>query len=209
MRSKPITTMNIEPAALWHLKHCYNPAQLTDEVAADSLYRACGVAVPFTQGVSPMPGTDTLPLYRASVHVPGNLLNLYMERHFPEEVDAMLNRLAADLAVDAWLGALDVIGTEGQNIIVDRSGRPWRVDNGHALRWRGKTGRKSAAEWTPDAREDLAKLRRLYAFAFSERRAPAAAVAARAAAIPPEIARYAPLECRELLLARRLSLMEG
>ncbi len=63
------------------------------------------------------------------------------------EREAMRAKLRAGLDVDAMLGNWDVIGMGGDNILVDKDGEPWRIDNGGALGFRAQGARKADADW--------------------------------------------------------------
>ena len=63
------------------------------------------------------------------------------------EREALRAKLRAGLDVDAMLGNWDVIGMGGDNILVDKDGEPWRIDNGGALGFRAQGARKADADW--------------------------------------------------------------
>lgn len=63
----------------------------------------------------------------------------------------MADRLAEGADVDAMLGNWDVIGMAADNILVDKDGKPWRIDNGGSLSFRAQGGKKKGwAEGWPD-----------------------------------------------------------
>lgn len=66
--------------------------------------------------------------------------------------------LQAHFVVDALLGAWDVIGAVGENIIVDEQGGPWRIDNGCGLDRRARGGIKTAEQFG-DSVTELATMR--------------------------------------------------
>ena len=63
------------------------------------------------------------------------------------ERETLRAKLRAGLDVDAMLGNWDVIGMGGDNILVDKDGEPWRIDNGGALGFRAQGARKADADW--------------------------------------------------------------
>lgn len=58
----------------------------------------------------------------------------------------MADSLAEGADVDAMLGNWDVIGMAADNILVDKDGKPWRIDNGGSLSFRAQGGKKKG--WT-------------------------------------------------------------
>lgn len=96
------------------------------EVVADNFYRAMGVPVPpsrfYTKGKR---------RGRVSEFVDGSQrLFDWMRTASPEEKEAMRRKIARHVHVDCLLGNADL---HGANIVVDRHGTPYRVDNGMAF----------------------------------------------------------------------------
>ena len=96
------------------------------EVVADNFYRAMGVPVPpsrlYTKGKR---------RGRVSEFVEGSQrLWDWMRTASPEEKEAMRRKISRDVHVDCLLGNADL---HGANIVVDRHGTPYRVDNGMAF----------------------------------------------------------------------------
>jgi HK97 family phage portal protein len=109
-----------------------SPDHLRSEVAANSIYAAAGVPVPAHRldetGKSPVQITE---------YVPGRTLAQLKGKEF----EAAAGKLAENFAADALVANWDVIGLVRDNIIVDGSGTPLRIDNGGSLTYRaqGKT----------------------------------------------------------------------
>ena len=63
-----------------------------------------------------------------------------------EQIDALKAALGEHFHADVLLGNWDVIGFAKDNVLVDASGVPWRIDNGGSLRFRAMGGAKNA-DW--------------------------------------------------------------
>lgn len=117
-------------------------AHLREEAAADALYRAMGVPVPeakvYEEGKRPV---------KIARFIEGQTLDKYLKAATPEQREATLGKLREHFAADAVLGNWDVAGLTADNIVVDKAGTPWRIDNGGALRFRAQGTAKSADQW--------------------------------------------------------------
>ena len=124
------------------LKRGNSPAHIREEFAADQIYRALGVAVPdarlFEEGGNPA---------KLAEFVPGQTLAQFLKSADAGQKAATLAKLQEHFAADALLGNWDVAGLSLDNILVDESGKPWRIDNGGSLRFRAQGTEKTAAEW--------------------------------------------------------------
>jgi hypothetical protein len=123
-----------------------NAGQIKDEVTADNIYRAIGVAVPESRIHNTADGPVKLAKF-----VKGKQLSEFEDNSLGEMFGEKNERGAADaelrkhFAADALLGNWDVIGKGGDNVIVGADGKVYRVDNGGALRYRAMGGEKGKA----------------------------------------------------------------
>lgn len=126
-------------------------AHLRSEFAADRLYEAAGVAVPEGK------------LYELDDGRTAKLTRFIEGRSLGDltgaEREAARKELRQGLAMDAILGNWDVVGLAGDNVLVDASGKVWRIDNGGSLAYRAQGARKSGQEWN-DYPTELWSLRR-------------------------------------------------
>ena len=116
---------------------------LVSEQAADEAYRAAGIRVP-PQRTLIAPGGRR---YKVAELIEGQELAAWWAKASKAEQDAMRDKLIAGLDVDAMLGNWDVIGMAADNILVDKDGNPWRIDNGGSLSFRAQGARKADADW--------------------------------------------------------------
>jgi hypothetical protein len=123
------------------LKHGQSAAHVREEFAAGELYRAMGVPVPearLYEGAKPA---------LVSKHVAGIPLNKYLKEASSGERETVIGKVREHFAADALVGNWDVAGLELDNILVDAAGKPWRIDNGGALRFRAQGAAKTADQW--------------------------------------------------------------
>ncbi len=126
---------------LYVRKEGNSPEHVREEFTADQLYRAAGVPVPAARlydGAKPV---------KLAEFVAGETLQQYLAQASPARRDAVIGKLREHFAVDALLGNWDVTGTGLDNVLVDKSGTPWRIDNGGSLRFRAQGTAKTAKEW--------------------------------------------------------------
>ena len=121
-----------------------------EEVAADSIYEALGLRVPRATLIE----TSSGPVKMAEF-VDGKPLSAVLKT---KSAEAVLNKIREGFVADALLGNWDVAGLDFDNIIVDASGNPWRIDNGGSLRFRAQGKAKTPAEWG-DVVNELKSLR--------------------------------------------------
>ena len=126
---------DIDTGKKYVLKHGASEAHVINEQRANELYRALGVPVP----KSWIKKTDD-GIVMISEFVEGKTLNQLSKA----EQAAAEELLRKHFAADALLGNWDVIGLSKDNIVVDKNGVPWRVDNGGALAYRAKGSPKGA-----------------------------------------------------------------
>lgn len=124
------------------------PEHLRSEYYADAAYRAAGVRVPLARLYETASGPVKLAEYKT-----GTSLKSWLAAAKPGDRDRMLSELQKGLHVDAVLGNWDVIGMDGDNVLVDERGAPWRIDNGGALSFRAMGSRKTADEWNAYPKE--------------------------------------------------------
>ena len=121
------------------LKRGANAGHLREEFAADRAYRALGVDVPDARLYETATGPAKLAEF-----IDGRPLSALQG----QELAAARARLREHFAADSLLGNWDVVGLSGDNVLVGRDGRVWRIDNGGALRYRAMGDPKGAA-WNP------------------------------------------------------------
>jgi len=119
-----------EDGNLWVKKSGASAGHIQAEQQADDVYRAAGIAVPPSRLYD---GTTKL-----SAFVEGISLQQY-EQSVDSKTAADLHRqIAEGFHMDALLGNRDVIGETRDNILVDKDGRAWRIDNGSSFEFRAQ-----------------------------------------------------------------------
>lgn len=124
--------------ALFVRKRGNSPEHVREEAAADAAYQALGVPVPEFR-LYETPGGPV----KLARHIEGTELG----KLTGEARRAAEARLREHFATDALLGNWDVVGMGVDNVLVDRHGVPWRIDNGGALRFRAQGAMKTADQW--------------------------------------------------------------
>lgn len=124
---------------------------IRNEQAADDFYRACGINVPDGKIFDTSNGPVKLTRYIED----GESLDKWWSKATPAQKNEMRAKLQKGYAADILLGNWDVIGLSGDNIIIDKDGTPWRIDNGGALGFRAQGVRKTAEEWGNGMPDDL------------------------------------------------------
>ena len=114
-----------------------SPEHLREEFAADQAYQALGIAVPEAR----LYETNAGPV-KLSRFIEGRPLSELTGR----SREVAISAIQKDFAADALLGNWDVIGLAQDNILVDATGKVWRIDNGGALRYRAQ-GQLKANAW--------------------------------------------------------------
>lgn len=107
---------------------------IREEYLADTVYQAFGVPVPKTK----IYVADGGRVYKLSEFIDGKPLNQLTGTAF-EKAKAELQK---DFHIDALLSNRDVIGLSQDNILVDKAGKVWRIDNGSSFRFRAQGGPK-------------------------------------------------------------------
>jgi len=123
---------------LWVMKKGVSVEHIRSEVAADDTYRAAGIAVP----PSKLYNGDT----KLAAFIEGQTLFEFSQTASPSEMDQMKKQIADGFYMDALMANLDVVGTNPatggmDNILVDKEGRAWRIDNGGSLQFGGAGGK--------------------------------------------------------------------
>ena len=137
------------------LKCATNDTQLKEEILADALYRAMGVLVPgfavYTKVPLQINAYQTSSLVRLSRFIESN----------PQVSDqAKAQALAQNFVADAFMGNWDIVVDNFKNVVMDKGGKLWRIDNGGSLRYRALGEHKrSVPGWEAGTVNDLDYLR--------------------------------------------------
>lgn len=124
---------------LYVMKRGASADHIREEHLTDEAYRALGVPVPEGRLYETKGGPVKLAKYIADGDTVGALKGA--------------TRAAAEVAArehfaaDALLGNWDVTGQADDNLLRDKAGTVWRIDNGGGLRFRAQGARKTADEW--------------------------------------------------------------
>jgi hypothetical protein len=109
------------------LKTGNDAGHVTEEDSADRIYRSLGVNVPNSKLYQE--GGKT---YKLAEFIEGKTLNELSGA----ELENAQKELKKNFVADALLANYDVIGLDRDNIVIDKQGKVWRIDNGSALRYR-------------------------------------------------------------------------
>lgn len=116
---------------------------LRNEIATDRIYRAAGIKVPECREYE----VDGKPVKLAAFVPDARPLGEWMRTATPAQRDKVRAKLAKGYLVDAVLANWDVAGQGLDNILVDRDGEPWRIDNGSGMGYRARGIPKKDSEW--------------------------------------------------------------
>lgn len=121
------------------------PEHIREEVTADAIYQSAGVNVPEYKLYETPQGPVKLSKYIDDA-VP---LSTFLKQNSmrTKAAKSVVAQLQEGFATDALLGNWDVVGLDMDNILVDKAGTAWRIDNGGSLRFRAQGARKTADEW--------------------------------------------------------------
>lgn len=122
-------------------------ARLSEEAYADSAYRAAGLNVPQVH-IYQTPGG----VVKVSEYVEGQTLSA-LKSGDPAKYKKAVKQVQKGLAADALMGNWDVIGTGYDNILVDKAGKVWRIDNGGSMRYRATGSAKTPEQWNANPTE--------------------------------------------------------
>lgn len=120
-----------------------NKGHLLEETYADAAYQALGVDVPEFR----LYDKDSAQPVKLSKFIDGARSLSDIKDSDPKLYKKVQKELQKNFAADALLGNWDVVGMGADNILVDAKGKPWRIDNGGALRYRAQGALK--AEFSP------------------------------------------------------------
>jgi 8-oxo-dGTP diphosphatase len=116
---------------------------LEEEARTDAAYRAMGVNVPKSC------------LYRTSEGKTVKLAEFIEGRTWKEATKSgvaekkLVEQMQKGFAADAVLGNWDVTGADWDNLLVDKEGKVWRIDNGSGMRYRAQGGKKGEGKTEP------------------------------------------------------------
>lgn len=116
---------------------------LRNEVDADNFYRAMGVDVPECKLYQTPEGSIKLSKYIED----GENLGEWWRKASSAEREEMLGKLRPGFDLDVVTGNWDVVGMNGDNILIDKDGKPWRIDNGGSFGFRAQGARKEKEQW--------------------------------------------------------------
>lgn len=118
-----------------------NPGQLRDEWAADEVYRALKIRVPAGRLID-----NGNQVYRITEFIEGDSLGDVMRGGDVARQARAIQEVQDGFVADAVVANWDVIGMGADNILVDKAGRAFRIDNGGAFRFRGMGTEKPFTE---------------------------------------------------------------
>jgi SPP1 gp7 family putative phage head morphogenesis protein len=121
------------------LKRGSSAEHLREEFAADQAYQALGVSVPKAKLYETATGPAKLAEF-----VEGRSLKAVLAEG-GEAAAKAIAQLEKNFAADALLGNWDVVGLDLDNVLVDKGGQVWRIDNGGSLRYRAQGALKGNA----------------------------------------------------------------
>lgn len=115
--------------------------QIKNEVEADNVYRAMGVAVP----KSGLHKTANGEMVKVSEYIEGGeTLSKWREGKTEHQIKMMNVEIGKHLALDSVLANWDVVGLSHDNVLI-KDGVPYRIDNGGALLYRAQGEAKGTA----------------------------------------------------------------
>ena len=112
-----------------------NPGHVQEEHTADTLYRILGANVPKAKLYD---GKTKLAEY-VDGHTLNNLSGAEAQKAYGE--------LRKHFVADALFGNWDVAGLNLDNVLVDKSGKVYRIDNGGSLRYRAQGAKKTPEQF--------------------------------------------------------------
>lgn len=127
---------------LWVLKKGKYADHVKSESDADAAYAAAGIDVPEHHLYDTAEG----PL-KVARWVEGVELGKWAAKATPAQKAELVARLQRGFAMDALMGNWDVTGASADNVKVDATGRPWRIDNGGSMDHRAQGEKKEPEQW--------------------------------------------------------------
>lgn len=131
-------------------------AHLRNECSADNFYRAMGIDVPENR----LYETDNGPVKLSRFIDGGENLGDWWRHAGDDERKAMLEKLRPGFDLDVVAGNWDVVGMNADNILIDREGNPWRIDNGGAFGYRAQGAAKNPEAWANGWPDDIWSMRK-------------------------------------------------
>lgn len=128
-----------------------NEGHVRSECYADAFYRAAGADVPEFR----LYDTPNGPVKLSRYYEGTKTLEEWWKNASKKQKDAMKAELRKQYATDVLLGNWDVVGASADNILIDKDGKPWRIDNGGALSYRAQGAKKKAEDWNDGFVDDL------------------------------------------------------
>lgn len=125
------------------VKHGNHAQHLLEEAHADAVYQAAGINVPRFQVYQGPAGP-----IKVSEFVKGDTLKDVLASGDKKRIVKAKKSLQSGFAADALLGNWDVIGMDADNVLVDKKGQVWRIDNGGSMRMRAQ-GQPKGDAWNP------------------------------------------------------------
>lgn len=125
------------------VKHGNHAQHLLEESHADAVYQAAGINVPRFQVYQGPAGP-----IKVSEYIQGETLEKVFASGDAKRINKAKKNLQSGFAADALLGNWDVIGMDADNILVDKKGQVWRIDNGGSMRMRAQ-GQPKGDAWNP------------------------------------------------------------
>ena len=131
-------------------------AHLRNECAADNFYRAMGENVPENR----LYETSKGPVKLSRFIEDGKSLGDWWSSASPEERTAMLEKLRPGFDLDVVSGNGDVVEMGADYILIDRDGKPWRINNGGSFGFRAQGAQKKPEEWQAGWPDDIWSMRK-------------------------------------------------
>jgi hypothetical protein len=132
--------------------------QIQEEALTDALYRSLGARAPAFAVYDSLPDLQEL---REACTGPGPYrLAQFIEEDEKANADKCAEKMREHFVIDALLSNWDIAIGGFKNVILDKQGHLWRVDNGGALRYRACGGSKFGFEnWNPFKVQELETMR--------------------------------------------------
>lgn len=121
---------------LYVRKRGNSPEHILEEAYADAAYLAAGASVPRFRLYQTAGGPVKLAEF-----IEGETLGEVLKRG-GKKAEAARKAAQEGFAADALFSNRDVVGLDYDNILVDKQGRVWRIDNGGSFRFRAQGARK-------------------------------------------------------------------
>lgn len=117
-----------------------DPLQMKEEITADNLYRALGIPVPAFAIYESLPN---IPALNKACQGPGPYrLATFIDREEHPKEGYQEQEMKKNFVADAFMGNWDIVVDNFKNIVLDKNGVLWRIDNGGSLRYHAKGDKK-------------------------------------------------------------------